>query len=371
MNYDHDTLLLVDDEPTNLDILQHYLEKLNYTIVRAATGKEALAQVKKSKPNLILLDIMMPEMDGFETCKALKANEDTCDIPVIFMTALSNLEDKIKGLKVGAVDYITKPIEYKEVSARLNVHLTLQKMQGVLQQQKIAIEQKNIELQNKNRELDAFTQFVVNDLKNPLLRQAGFTKVLMKSNLLDNNLLTFLQEIEEARHQMVELVDNMGLLAKTHNQDLMMEPLDMEKIMVTVQHRFSTMIDKYQAEITFQETWPTVLGYTPWIEKILETYISNGLKYGGTPPTLELGATLQDDNMVQFWVRDNGLGLRTEQRKQLFSPLLDISKAKFTQEGYGLKLSIVRLLIEKCGGHVAVSSEVGRGSTFSFTLQSK
>ncbi len=363
-----DTILIVDDEPTNLDILQHYLEKHNYTVQRAVNGKEALKQVSQNKPDLILLDVMMPELDGFETCHQLQADENSRDIPVIFMTALTNVEDKVKGLKAGAVDYITKPIEYKEVSARLNVHLTLRKLQGVLQQQKTAIEQQNRDLQIKNSELDAFTQFVVSDLKKPLLRQAGFTKVLMKSQQLEDHTLTFLQEIEEARGQMVELVNDMSVLAQTHNLDITLAPLDMTKIIATAQYRQASLIEKYKAKLTMPNTWPIVLAHSPWIEKILETYISNALKYGGTPPNLELGSTPKDNNMIQFWVRDNGIGLTIDQQDQLFSPLLDISNTKVMQEGYGLKLSIVRLLIEKCGGTVEVYSEVGRGSTFSFTL---
>ncbi len=368
-NHEKNKLLIADDDPTSLNILLTYLQNLSYDVQIAPNGKEALAKVDQDKPDLILLDVMMPTLDGFETCRRLKVNEETRKIPVIFMTALTNTEDKVKGFEAGAVDYITKPIQYEEVSARINVHLTLRNLQEILQQQKVAIERKNSELQLQNRELDAFAQFVVRDLKKPLVRQSGFTKVLMKelANMPDAEPLKFLQEIEQSRYQMTDIVEDMVLLANARTQELVMEAPDMTKLIATVRHRLTSMIDKYQAQISLPTTWPTVWGYSPWIEKVWETYITNGLKYGGTPPRVELGANMQG-NYARFWVRDNGLGLSTEQQEQLFIPLIDLDKVEITQEGYGLKLSIVRLLVEKCGGEVGVESHVGRGSTFYFTL---
>jgi len=128
-NTDKGTILIVDDVPTNLKVLFTYLGELGFNICVAENGEDALEQMPYAEPELILLDVMMPGIDGFETCRRLKANEETRDIPVIFMTALSETVDKVKGFKLGAVDYITKPIQSEEVLVRITAHLTLRRQQ--------------------------------------------------------------------------------------------------------------------------------------------------------------------------------------------------------------------------------------------------
>jgi len=119
------TILIVDDIPENISTLFHFLDANNFEVLVARDGESALELIEYEQPSLILLDVMMPGIDGFETCKRLKANAKTQDIPIIFMTALSETVDKLKGFKLGAVDYITKPIKQEEVLARINIHLTI------------------------------------------------------------------------------------------------------------------------------------------------------------------------------------------------------------------------------------------------------
>lgn len=150
-SHSQDTLLLVDDIPSNLKVLSTYLKNYNYRIRIARDGTDALEQVMRMPPDLILLDIMMPEMDGFETCRRLKANEKTRDIPVIFMSALNEEVDKIKGLGIGAVDYITKPFSQGEVLARIKTHLSLKKLQNQVKHQNVILEQ---EVEKRTLELE-------------------------------------------------------------------------------------------------------------------------------------------------------------------------------------------------------------------------
>lgn len=366
-----DTLLIVDDEPTNLKVLLTYLHDLNYEVLVAQDGEDALTKVDYVQPDLILLDVMMPKLDGFETCRRLKANKNTRDIPVIFMTALTETVDKVKAFEIGAVDYITKPIQHEEVSARIIAHLSLRKLQKILKQQNEAIENKNRELQQQNMELSAFAHVVIRDLKKPLVRQAGFTNILMKElsqRANNHSTIKFLQEIEQSRYKMANVVDDLLLLANVRTQEVVMEAPDMVTIIAQVRHRLSGLIEKHQGKITAPPSWPVVWGYTPWIEKVWEIYISNGLEYGGRPPRLELGASTDKSNHIRFWVQDNGPGLSSEQQKHLFVPFSHIGQARIIEEGYGLKLSIVRLVVEKCGGWVGVESQIGRGSCFYFTL---
>ena len=128
------SILMVDDNPNNLNLLLNTLRNYNYRLLVAKSGEEAIKRAEYTLPDLILLDVLMPGIDGFETCKILKANEKTKEIPVIFMTALSETENKVKGFELGAVDYITKPIQYEEVILRVQNHLMIQDLKNILQE---------------------------------------------------------------------------------------------------------------------------------------------------------------------------------------------------------------------------------------------
>lgn len=150
-----DTILVADDNPTNIEMLFDYLQAFDFEVLMAKNGEETLKQAQQAQPDLILLDVMMPDMDGFETCRFLKEAEETKDIPVIFMTALSGATDKLKGFEVGGVDYITKPIHPKEVLARINIHLTIGKLQKSLREQNQRLKEENT---RRKRVMDALQE---------------------------------------------------------------------------------------------------------------------------------------------------------------------------------------------------------------------
>jgi two-component system, sensor histidine kinase and response regulator len=360
-NTDKETLLIVDDVPTNLKLLMSILRRRNFTVQIAQDGEDALEQVAYAKPDLILLDIMMPGMDGFETCQRLKADEKNREIPVIFMTALSETVDKLKGFEIGAVDYITKPVQPEEVLARVNTHLKLRKQQKRLEQQKIELEQ-------HNSELEAFAHTVAHDLKNPLNTIYGMTGLLIEDmeELSKPKILKHLNTIEYASLKMSKIIDALLLLASARTQEVKMEPVNMADVVTQVHQRLAHTIDEYKGQIIMPKTWPSALGYAPWIEEVWANYLSNGLKYGGKPPRLELGTTQIDKNYIRFWVHDNGQGMTEEEQNRLFVPFTRITQARI--EGHGLGLSIVQRIVEKCGGQVGVDSQIGQGSRFYFSL---
>jgi len=354
MKIENGSLLLVDDIPTNLKMLFNYLKNLGFKVRIANNGEKAIEQVERTLPDLILLDVMMPNMDGFEVCRRLKANVQTRDIPVIFMTAKTETVDKVKGFEVGAVDYVTKPIQQEEVFARINAHLTIRNLQKSLQQ--------------KNSDLEAFAHSVAHDIKNPVNTIMGYTDILIEdlAATTDSDSLTLLKKIYQASENITNIIDALLSLASINQQSVKMQAIDMSEMIESVQQRLTKMMEDSQAEISKPAEWPTALGYAPWIAEVWTNYISNGLKYGGRPPRLELGATVQENDFIRFWVRDNGKGLTPEQQQQLFVPFTRIGQAQI--EGYGLGLSIVQRIVEKCGGQVGVDSQVGQGSTFYFTL---
>ena len=152
---DHALVLLVDDKPDNLNVLIKHLSTANLTIFVALNGREAISLAKEVQPELILLDVMMPGIDGFETCRLLKQAEQTRDIPVLFMSALNDTVDKLKGFQAGGVDYITKPLQHEEVLARIDAHLTIRRLQQALESKNRELTEKNRELQEKNALISA------------------------------------------------------------------------------------------------------------------------------------------------------------------------------------------------------------------------
>ncbi|MFK5970408.1 MAG: hybrid sensor histidine kinase/response regulator [Candidatus Marithrix sp.] len=354
MNIKNSTLLIVDDIPANLMMLCTFLNNTGFNVNIAESGEDAIEQIKYTTPDLILLDIMMPGMDGFETCIRLKQDKTTKDIPIIFMTALSDTVDKIKGFEVGAVDYVTKPVQQEELLARINTHLTLRAQQKILEQQ--------------NSELEAFSHTVAHDLKNPLGAVIGLSSTLLES--LDEwskpQLLESLEIIDMASTKMLNIINSLLLLSSARSQTVIMKSINMADIVADVQNNMASLITEHKGQITISKTWPNAKGHADWIWEVWANYISNGLKYGGKPPKLKLGATQEDNGYVKFWVRDNGVGLDAEEQKHLFVPFTRITQARI--EGHGLGLSIVRRIVEKCGGKVGVESQKQQGSVFYFTL---
>lgn len=386
------TLLIVDDVSTNLSVLSEFLSEAGYKVIVAQDGKRAIKKAEHIHPDLILLDVMMPGMDGFEVCQQLKSQTITQDIPIIFMTALADTIDKVKGFSLGASDYITKPIQSEEVLARISTHLKLFR----LQRESRAHTQ---ELEQRNLELEAFSRTVAHDLKNPLNLVINYTESVLEDcplgAPLDEMSIKSLHLVISAGRKMVNIIDALLLLAGvSKQQQVELQPLTMSSIVSqVVEQRLAKMITDYQAEILLPNQWPVAKGYAPWIEEVWTNYLSNGLKYGGQPPRLELGAerifndhnnhnnhndqikmqpeielSLTTTTMIKFWVRDHGPGLSPAECSRLFTPFTRLHQVQV--EGHGLGLSIVRQIVEKLGGQVGVESTVGQGSLFYFTLPS-
>jgi len=217
-------------------------------------------------------------------------------------------------------------------------------------------------------ELDAFAHTVAHDLKNPLSTILGFAQVLTAygDTLPPDTLQDSLQSIEQTANNMNNIIEELMLLAGVRKGEVEISALDTASIVAEVQLRLTNLIEQYHPEITLPDAWPTAQGYAPWVGEIWANYLSNAMKYGGQPPRIELGATVQPGEAVRFWVRDNGDGLAPEQQDKLFTRFTQLGQVR--AKGHGLGLSIVQRIVERLGGQVGVESEVGKGSTFWFTL---
>lgn len=234
----------------------------------------------------------------------------------------------------------------------------------------LALQQRAAELQSRNKELDAFAHTVAHDLKAPLTTIVGYAEVLKDFELgpSSEDVEDLLEEIAGSGRAMGSIVDALLLLASVRQADqVKQEPLDMAVVVQESLRRVRGLIDRHEAEIVCPESWPSAMGYRPWIEEVWVNYVVNAIKHGGRPPHVTLGATSREAGKVCFWVRDNGPGLSNEDREQLFVPFTQLGGRAL--EGYGLGLSIVRRILDKLGGKVVVESELGKGSLFGFVLE--
>ena len=348
-------ILIIEDKPENISILFDFLEQYDYELLVATDGESGLEVVKETIPDLILLDVMMPGINGFETCRRLKKQSELKDIPVIFMTALSELENKIAGFEAGGVDYVTKPFQQQELLRRIHTHLKIYDLQR--------------ELVQKNNELEAFSHTVAHDLKNPLNIIVNSTELVeMAYEAGDASKLNkYLTKIRNTAYKAADIIESLLLLAGTsRHKQLFIQPLDMRFVIAKVKERLDFILKDYPGgELKMPKQWPFISGYPAWVEEIWINYISNAFKYGGQPPVVELGMDEYED-FIRFWVRDNGPGLSQEEQARLFVPFTRLHTHR--ADGHGLGLSIVQSIVTKLGGKVGIESTLGQGSLFYFTL---
>ncbi len=396
-------ILVVDDTPNNLRLLAQLLSEQGYKVRVADDGPRAIESVQANPPDLILLDIIMPGMDGYEVCRQLKAEEATRDIPVIFISALDATQDIVTALTAGGVDHITKPFQPEEVLARVKTHLALRNARRNLQEKTKQLERVNAELEHeiaerklellarvqaelklqeyartleaRNAELDAFAHTVAHDLKNPLTGLIGYSQMLELgyADMSAEEIEPCLHSITLSAKAMSEIIDELLLLSSVRRMEQVeTRPVNMQSVVEAAYKRLSAAIAESQAQVKLPDAWPIIVSYGPWITEVWTNYLSNAIKYGGTPPQIELGFDETDQTgnrtlaRVRFWVRDNGNGLTPDEQTNLFA---EFSRGQETRAaGYGLGLSIVRRIVERLNGEVGVESEVGRGSKFWFTL---
>ncbi|MFQ5436823.1 MAG: ATP-binding protein, partial [Anaerolineae bacterium] len=218
-------------------------------------------------------------------------------------------------------------------------------------------------------DLDTFAHMVAHDLKNPLAVMLGNITLLEKAVTTDPDLAKqLIRTSDSAGLKMLRMIEELLLLANLRRGTVTPEPVGMDAIIKEARFRLGSMIQQTSTNIIMPDSWPLARGYAPWVEEIWANYLSNGMKYGGTPPTLRLGATVLDNGFVRFFVQDNGDGLSPEEQASIFGEFSRLPGRRAT--GHGLGLSIVKNIVERLGGEVGVESThmPGEGCIFSFTL---
>ena len=367
------TILVVDDNPTNLQVLLESLKRTGFKILVARTGESAIQQAEYGKPDLILLDVMMPGIDGFETCRRFKTLDAFKEIPIIFMTALTDTTDKLKGFQAGGVDYVTKPLQHEEVLARVVTHLTIRRLQQELRQQHALLQEQHAQLQALNASKDKFFSIISHDLRSPLSAVLVGLRLLTdtESRLTDNEKNELIRDSHRTVEQLYNLLDN--LLVWSRLQRGLMEyapqPLDLRPLFERNATLFAANAEQKQIAIRQTVAEPVIaFADSHMIDAIIRNLISNALKFTEARGAITLSAR-QNDQRVEMAVADTGIGMDAETVAKLFR--LDVRYNQLGtagEKGTGLGLNVCKEFAEKNGGSIAVESVVGAGTTFRVTL---
>ncbi|GAK51311.1 multi-sensor signal transduction histidine kinase [Candidatus Moduliflexus flocculans] len=359
-------VLIVDDKIENIAILIHVLERVGFELLVAKNGQEVFDVFQHASPDIILLDVMMPDISGFEVCRRLKANEQTRDIPVIFLSALIEQIDKLKGFELGAVDYITKPFQHDEVLARVRTHLTMRDLQKRLQESNQRLQERTNELEVTNKELRNFAYIVSHDLKAPL---RGISQ--LSTWLIQDHGDSLAQEGKELLDLLINRVKRMdslidGILAYSRAGRLVetVDEIDLNLLLADV---IKSLMPPTNIQVTCETSLPTLKGNTTQIAQVFQNLLSNAMKFMDKPEgRIQIGCR-EDEHFWRFWIADNGPGIAPQYHERIFQIFQTLNSTSENSESSGVGLSIVKKVIETYGGKIWVESALGSGSTFWLT----
>ena len=367
------TILVVDDNPTNLQVLLESLKRTGFKILVARTGENAIQQAEYGKPDLILLDVMMPGIDGFETCRRFKTLDAFKEIPIIFMTALTDTTDKLKGFQAGGVDYVTKPLQHEEVLARVVTHLTIRRLQQQSREQHLALQEQHAQLQALNASKDKFFSIISHDLRSPLSSVLVGLRLLTdpESRVSESEKEEILHDSRRTVEQLYSLLDNLLVWSRLQRGLMEYAPkqIDLQPLFERNATLFAANAEQKQIAIRQTVTAPIfAFADSQMIDTVIRNLISNALKFTEARGAITLSACQNDQN-VEITVADTGIGMDAEAVAKLFR--LDVRYNQLGtagEKGTGLGLNVCKEFAEKNGGSIAVESLIGAGTTFRVTL---
>ncbi len=352
-------ILVVDDMPQNIDVVTELLQKEGYKVFIATSGEKAIKRAEKILPDLILLDINMPGIDGFETCKILKANDDIKNIPVIFLTALADTQNIIKGFEIGAVDYVTKPFKVEEILTRIKFHLERTKLQTELKK----------EIATKNK----FFSIVAHDLKNPFISMIGLSQILMDDfdNMEKSEIMELLEEVYASADNTFKFLENLLQWSRSQLGTMKVTPIlfSISNLASDLNTLFAPMAKMKKIKL-FSEINDEIfiVADQGMVQTVLRNLITNAIKFTPEGGSIKISAFVTDDK-VKISVTDTGIGIPEDKLERVFDVTQTYTtKGTNDEEGSGLGLVLCKEFIEKNNGTISVTSTVDVGSTFEVML---
>jgi len=366
-------ILIVDDIPDNIQLLARRLARTDIELVFATNGSQALLTAQNYTIDLILLDVAMPIMDGFEVCRRLKQDPATAYIPIIFLTARVQPEDILKGFELGAVDYITKPVNQSELISRVNTHLELKRAQDTIRQQNIALANTNLKLKELNSTKDKFFSIVAHDLKNPFHSLLGFSELLDFSfdELSTEEVHEMVTLIHESAQHAYSLLENLlewsrsqagRIEKKPENVNLKQVILETNSLLMGTAKKKNILLNDDVDESIFLFVDINML------KTIIRNLVFNSLKFTAEGGSVKVSAQVQS-NQVEITISDTGIGMTKEDIEKLFRiDVYHTTTGTGKEKGTALGLLICKEFVENCGGSIWAESEYGKGSDFKFTI---
>ena len=365
------TILIVDDEPVNISILSELL-KPYYQIRGVPSGQAALRAVNVPPiPDLILLDVMMPQMDGYTVLATLRENPDTQSIPVIFITALDDAEDEKKGFTLGAVDYITKPIRPSIVLVRVQTQLELKRARDQLMQQNIVLAEKIDQLKASESIRESLLHMIVHDLKSPLSGIIGYLSLFETAKeTLPANLVRYLSNIEVSATALMDMINNLLDLHRFENRRALLrtEKIALKPLIEESLRCLGPQLSEHEVELSLPEIDIFFEGDADMVRRLLINLISNAQRYSSSRTTIRVSAW-QADQEMHVSVADQGLGIAPEFRESIFQKFGSLNNlAPKKGRSTGLGLAFCKFAAEAHHGTLTLESEVGQGSCFTLHM---
>lgn len=348
-------ILLVDDTPEHIEAAVSVLRENNFRIRIATKGNTALQLIKQHQPDLILLDVYMPEMDGFEICKIIKNDNDFKSIPIIFLTSSNDEESIKKGFELGAQDYVVKPFNTSELLARVHTHIKLKKQTESLKQ--------------ANRELDSFCYSVAHDLKAPLLSLNKLTEFLELdySERLDREGHELIANIQEKSTEVIQIIEHLLDFSRMCEMQMNIETINLEQLFSEVYAELIKLEPQREVEFTIQHL-PNIYGDPVMIKLLVSNILSNALKYTRNKKQACIVATsVENEREYIISIKDNGVGFDMRYSAKLFSVFQRLhSQNEF--EGSGVGLAISQKILKRHHGTAWMTGKVDEGATFYFSF---
>ena len=346
-----ETILIVDDNLDNVNLLNKILQKSGYRTLKGYNGEEAVKLARRESPDLILLDIMMPIMDGFTACKIIKQDESTKHIPILMLTAKQEVDDKVKGLEIGADDYITKPFHLRELLARIKSKL------------KLTHEHRQTVTRERHKALDQMVEGIEHEIRNPVVSIGGFARRILDGLPEDDRKKEYakviLKETERLERMVKESVALYGFSAGRK------EKIDIHSLIDAALAQSATLQERQMAiiERDYDRTLPPLpLDYDNMLIAFIQI-INNGLEALDNGGTLTIHTSFDGSSNFLIEISDNGRGIEARNLERIFDPF-------FTgkMSGAGMGLPLTRKIIDHHHGTISVESQPGQGTRVAVTL---